>query len=415
MKILWIVNMVLPDLAEQLGIKTGSSGTWMIDISRMLSKTNSVKLAIACVWGKEFKKLETNNIVYYLLPGNGKNMLFYTRKYEDFWKKINEEFQPDIVHLHGTEYSHGVSFLRVCPDVKAIVSVQGILNRIKEVDFGELPIGIFIWNRTLNQNLHLNGEIEMHFLHKKNARYEREILRNVDYINGVNTWDISLCKKFNPNLTAFKVEYNLRDEMYESRKWDLSLIRRHTIFTNPGGTPLKGLHQLVKAVALLKDKYPDILVQVPGMGVDGALKVTSAYSKYIQKLIKQNNLEKHIVFLGRQNGLEMCQNMLGSHVTVIPSAIEGTSLILREAMFLGCPCIASFRGGMADFIADKTDGFLYDYREYQYLASRIDQLFSDDFLCEEFSQNAIKKASQAHDRNKNLNDYLNMYEQIIQS
>lgn len=32
MKVLWIVNMLLPDAAEHLGVQTGSSGTWMIDI-----------------------------------------------------------------------------------------------------------------------------------------------------------------------------------------------------------------------------------------------------------------------------------------------------------------------------------------------------------------------------------------------
>ena len=37
MKILWIVNLLLPDAAEHLGVQTGSSGTWMIDISRALA------------------------------------------------------------------------------------------------------------------------------------------------------------------------------------------------------------------------------------------------------------------------------------------------------------------------------------------------------------------------------------------
>lgn len=32
MKVLWIVNMLLTDAAEHLGVQTGSSGMWMIDI-----------------------------------------------------------------------------------------------------------------------------------------------------------------------------------------------------------------------------------------------------------------------------------------------------------------------------------------------------------------------------------------------
>lgn len=413
MRILWITNMLMPDLADYLGVKTGSSGTWMIDISKMLSKQSDCDLAIACVYGKVYRKEVIDNITYYLLPGNGKNMLFYTKRFEIIWMQVCEDFRPDLVHLHGTEYSHGLAFLRACPKVPAVISIQGILNRIKDVDFGELPIRHFIFGRTLKQNLHFNGEIEMHFIHKKNAKYEVEMLERVQYINTVNVWDSSICKAINPQLKVFRIEYNLREELYTSRKWELERAEPYTIFTNPGGTPLKGIHQLIEAIALLKPQYPDIKLIVPGMGKNEKLVVNSAYSKYIAKLVKKFDLETNIKFLGRQTGQEMCNNMLSSRVTVIPSAIEGTSLILREAMFLGCPVIAAFRGGMADFISDKKDGFLYDYQEVPYLATRIARLFDDKNLCKSFSDSAIRKAEVAHNRNKNMTGYLQMYKDIL--
>ena len=148
------------------------------------------------------------------------------------------------------------------------------------------------------------------------------------------------------------------------------------------------------------------------MGSNGRLVINSAYSKYISKLVKKYQLSDSIEFLGRQSGTQMCENMLKSRVTVVPSAIEGTSLILREAMFLGAPVIASFRGGMADFVSDKVDGFLYDYQEIPYLADRVEQIFESDELCLKFSQAAIKKATVAHDREKNMSDYLCMYREI---
>lgn len=415
MKILWIVNIVMPELAEHLKVQTSVSGTWMIDISRMLAEHPDIDLAIACVHGKTFKKETVNGITYYTLPGNGKNMLFYTKKYESIWKEINQDFSPDVVHLHGTEYSHGLSFLRAVPNVKAVVSIQGILNRIKDVDFGELPIHNFIFGRTIKQALHMNGEIELHYVHKKNSKYETEILNRVQYVNAVNTWDTALCMAINPKLCVFKIEYNLREEMYSSQKWDIKKAERRTIFTNPGGTPLKGLHQLIEAVALLKPRYPDIKLKVPGMGCNGKLNINSAYARYISKLINKYHLNDNIDFLGRQSGEQMCANMLNSRVTVIPSAIEGTSLILREAMFLGTPVIAAFRGGMADFVSDKVDGFLYDYQEFPYLAKRIEQIFEFDELCVQFSRAAIKKATDAHNREKNMADYLQMYHKIIET
>lgn len=415
MRILWIVNMLLPDIADHLGVQTSTSGTWMIDISHMLSQREDTELAVACVYGKEFRKIEHNHITYYLLPGTGKNMLFYTRAYEKLWQRVNDEFKPDLVHLHGTEYSHGLSFLRACPQVKSVVSLQGMLTKIKDVDYGELPVWEMLCNRTLRDNLHFNGEIELHFLHKINARYEQEILRRAGFANGVNTWDTALCKCINPDIQIYKLEYNLREEMYRSPKWDLENVRRHSIFTNPGSVPLKGLHQLLRAAALLKPKYPDLCICVPGSGRDGKLVVTGAYTKYLKKLIAKLGLEENIQFLGRLNGEQMCEAIRSAHVTVVPSAIEGTSLILREAMFLGCPSIASFRGGMADFISDREDGFLYDYSEYPYLAQRISELFENDALAKVFSQKGMQKAEKAHDRERNLQAYMDMYQDIFNS
>ena len=412
LKILWITNNLLPKTAAYLQCQAASSGTWLIDIADMLSKQKDVQLAVACVYGKEFKKIDLDGVTYYLLPGNGKNMLFYTKRFEKLWKQINADFQPDIVHLHGTEYSHGLAFLHACPSVKAVVSIQGVLNRIKDADFAELPSSVFFWNRTLREWMHCNGALEMHAIHKKNAKYEREIANRVQYANGVNAWDTSIFQAINPQLKMFLLEYNLREEIYQSRKWNVEDMQRRTIFTNPGGTPLKGLHQLLKAVVLLKDKYPDILVKVPGMGKDGKIQVKDAYSKYIAKMIRKYNLQDNVCFLGRQTADEICQNILSANVMVIPSAMENVSTMLREAMYLGCPVIASFRGGMADFVSDKNDGFLFDYPDYPYLAKRIDQLFSDDALCVRFSNNAILKAEKAHDRENNVRGYLQMYQVI---
>lgn len=414
MKILWIVNIVMPNLAEHIGVPVAASGSWMVDISHQLAKNNDNKLAIACVYGKEFKKIELGNITYYILPGNGKDMLFYSKKVAKFWKDVYEDFRPDIVHIHGTEYSHGLSFLRKYPNVPSVINIQGVINRIKDVDFAGIPLRHFVFGRTLKQWFKMNGEIEMHFVHKKNANYEKEMFSRVDAISGVGMWDTTIARSINPSLKTYIIQYNLRDEFYSSRKWDMEKINRYTIFTNPGGVPLKGLHMLIKACALLKEKYPDIKICVPGMnGINGNVVVTSAYSKYLNKLIKQLGMESKIEFLGKQTCSQMIENSLNAHIVVVPSAIEGASLILRESMFLGIPSIASFRGGMAEFISNGKDGYLYDFPEYTNLAEYIDRLFSDDNICKTFSLNAIKKCEEAHARKVNVEAYEKMYYEIL--
>ena len=414
MRILWIVNMVLPPLAEKLNIKMGNSGTWMFDIANKLSADDSVEFAVACVYGNEFKKYDVNGATYYCLPGNGKDMIFYRKKFQQHWKQIVEEFKPDIVNIHGTEYTHALSFVREFPNIKTVVSLQGVLARLKDKDFGGLTLPRIFKYRTLREWLRFNGMFENHLIHIKNAKSEQEILNTAEYCMAVDSWHESMAKLINPGLKVFKVVYTLRENFYISPKWDIKKIDRYTICSNPGGTALKGIHMLLKAVALVKPYYPQVKVKVPGMRADkNGIVATTGYAKYLKKLIRKLDLQDNVEFLGSQTEEQMIKNMLSSHIQVVPSCIEGPSLILREGMHLGVPTIATFRGGMADFVEDKVNGFLYDFDEYQYLALRIMQIFEDDSLAKKLSGNAISKAESAHNREKNYKDYLSMYHSIL--
>lgn len=414
MKILCIVNNLMPKLAEKTGIKGSTSGSWLIDITERLSKTEGVSLAIATVGGDKFQKIEIDGIIYYLLPGNGKNLLFYTKKYEKLWKNIAQDFNPDVVHLYGTEYSHGLSFLRANPNVPAVVSLQGILYRIKDVLFDGLPKRFDLKYATLKERLKFSGLYPRYLLYKKNCKNEKEILNRVKYASNVNFWDYSVAKSINPKLKFYQIEYNLRKSFYESKKWNIENIERQSIFVAPGANPVKGLHVLLKAIALLKKDYPSVKLTVPAVTEsNGKLFPKTGYLKFINKLLNKLDVRENVEFVGSLSERQMVDFMLKSNALVVPSQIEGTSLVLREGAYLGVPTVASFRGGMADFIEDKSSGFLYDFPEYSYLAMRLGQIFDDDSLAKKLSKNAIIKATNAHEPEKNYLDTLNMYQEII--
>ncbi len=416
MKLLWIVNMVLPPLAEELNIPRSLSGTWLFDLADKLDADPDVELSVACVYGNTFRRISCGNTTYYCLPGTGRDMMFGSRRFAGYWRQIVEECRPDIVNLHGTEYRHALTYIRQYADkIPTVVSLQGVLDGIKDRDLAGLSRATILRYKTLREWLRFNGVLEHHAWHKHNAKSEAEILHSVSHCMAVDAWHTAMALRINPALTIYRVGYNLREEFYHAPKWSTDTMQRHVITTNPGGTALKGLHMLLRAVALLKDRYPDMEVRVPGMSRDGKhLAVTSGYSKYIAHLIRKLDIEQHVTFLGPCTAEQMVENMSHAHVQVVPSSIEGPSLILREGMHLGVPTIASFRGGMADFVSDQQDGFLFEFSEYQYLALRIMQIFEDDALATRLSQNAIAKAEVAHDRNKNYADYRHMLTSILE-
>lgn len=410
MNVLWIVNTVLPELAEEYKLETSASGSWLVDWSQKLAETENINLAVACVYGSEFKKYKVNNITYYLLPGNGRNMLFYTKKYEAIWKNIAEDFKVDIVHLHGTEYSHGLSFLRSNPDIKSIVSVQGIITRIAENYFDGLPKHFSLKYFDLKKMLKMSTAWCKAKLYKYNSKYEQEIFKRVHYANVVNCWDGSLTKYFNPDIKTFCIQYNLRDAFYNAPKWNINEIKKFKIFTNPCGDPIKGIHILFKALGIVKKQYPDVLLCIPSSNFFN--NPNGEYEKYLSDLARKLDIVNNISFVGRLNEQEMMENMRSAHTVVVPSAIEGTSLVLHEAMYLGVPCIASFRGGMGDYVRDKETGLLYDFEEYTFLAQRISMLFGDDDFANRISEAAVKQSEETHNRNRNIRDLVEMYNEV---
>ncbi len=415
MKILWIVNMVLPELAEHMGVRTGSSGTWMINLSKTISETENVKLAVACVYGNEFKKYELNNITYYLIPGTSKSMMFYDGKLAPYWEKIEADFAPDIVHIHGTEYTHSISYLRTFPNKKYLLSIQGIMSKISANHTDKIKLSELIKFRTMKENLHLNGMIERKILSNKAVRFEREIISRVNYATGRTDWDKAFMMSLNPNLKYYRCFYNLREEFYTADKWSYDKCTPHTIYASTSAqSPFKGGYMFLKALALVKEKYPDVKAYFLGSKVvNGELQVTSGYTKYIKHLIDKYNLKDNVEFVTRLDTNGVIKMMQDVNVCVIPSTCENASATLRESIHIGTPSVASFRGGMTDLMEDRKSGFFFDFPDYELLALRICELFEKPEMATEFSKKSIEFAEKIHDPEKNTQDFIDMYKDIV--
>ncbi len=413
MKILWIVNMLLPDAAAYLNVGTGASGTWMFNLSKSLGSEEDIELAVACIHGTEFKDFVVDNIRYFCIPGNGKTMLFYNKKIIKYWDTIEERFNPDIVHIHGTEYSHGLSYIRKYTDKKKVLTIQGIIENTSDNHWGGLPLRVLLnpKYRTLKEFLHFNGMIERKIVARKNVKYETEIIKSVCYATGRTDWDKFYMQSVNPDIKYYRCFYDLREEFYNAPKWDVSKINRNVIYASTSAqVPMKGGHVVIEALNLVRRVIPNVkVVFLAAKQKDGRLIPTSGYTKYIVSLIDKYDLWDNVEFVGRQNSEGIINLMTRSHITLVPSASENASATLREAMHLGAPCIASFRGGMVRLIDDEKSGFFFDYPEYEYLAGRIVQLLGDDELACSFSQNAIEKSALWHNKEKNKDDYIQMY------
>lgn len=416
MKILWIVNTIFPYPAEKMYMKATPFGGWIKGLAEELKEMENINLSVATVYnGKNIKKLDDGSIVYYLIPGAP--AIKYNVKLEKYWKKINEDCKPDLVHIHGTEFAHGLAFKNACPDVKCIVSIQGLVSVCSDVYNANISSKEIIKNITLRDIIKMDNIFQQKEKFRMRGKNEKELIRKADAILGRTTWDYANTIYINEAKKYYTLNETLRSEFYKY-EWNINNIEKHSIFSSQASYPIKGLHYLLKAIAILKNKYPDIKLYIAGQNIleNSTLKERmkrTGYAKYLTKLVKKYKLENHVVFTGILNEKQMIERLLKTNVFVLPSAIENSSNSLGEAMLLGMPCVASNTGGTMDMLEHKKEGFLYPYTEPAMCAKYIGTYFEDDGLCKMYGEEAKKVALKRHNRKNNTKKIIEIYNEII--
>lgn len=416
MKILWIVNIIFPYPAMKINKKKTVLGGWLNGLANNIKNVEEIELAIATVYnGKKLLEFNDGEMQYYLIPRN--SSIKYNSKTENFWKEVNQKFKPNLVHIHGTEYPYGLEFINACPNVKSVVSIQGLVSEYAKVYYGNMSTKDIIKNITFRDIVKRSTIFQQRQKFEKRGRYEVEIIKKADAIIGRTTWDYANCKAIKNDIKYYSCNEILRDNFYK-KEWDFKEIERHTLFCSQAIYPIKGLHYLIYTVSILKKQYKDIKLYIAGWNIldDTTIKKKikkTGYAKYIQKLVRKYELQKNIIFTGLLNENQMIDRLLKTNVFVLPSAIENSSNSLGEAMLLGIPCVASNTGGTMDMLEHKKEGLIYTYTEPAICAEYISRLFEDDNLARQFGENAKKRAERTHNRIENVNSTIKIYKEIL--
>lgn len=383
MEVLWITNILFPE-AEQLLTGSGelkASGGWMLGAANALLQNKEVKLTVASVSTKVHKltKLEGHDILYYILPMGRGNMDF-NMDYCKYWKQVNNDVNPDVVHIHGTEYSHGYAYMMACDCNNVVISIQGLTSAYYPYYYFGMTKKDIYMNMTFRDMIRgsiLKGQNQF----KQRAAYEIEMIKKARHIIGRTSWDKSRVWAINPNAEYHFCNETLRPDFYDGSRWMYNQCDKHSIFISQAGYPIKGLHQVLKAMPFILRHFPNTKIRVAGGDITKSVTLLdnlrlSGYGKYIKKLIKKYNLDGKVIFTGNLNGEQMKQEYLRANVFVCPSTIENSPNSLGEAQILGTPCVASYVGGIMDMmIGNETN--LYRFEEVEMLAEKVCRVFKD--------------------------------------
>lgn len=417
MKILWVSLVEFQPLSVALGKKPAVSCGWVYSSLMALKNAHpEVQLGVIVYsYENTFKKYEVNGINYYMVPSA--DMTKCDKRQVEGSRRAIEDFMPDIIHIHGTEYSLAEAVCRAnTGNVPTIANIQGLAGPYTRYSDGGLSIKDMLFNITpldfYRSTFLLNAKRS--FRHR--AKCEDYVLRNVSHVVGRTRWDKDQALAVNPKLKYLHMEETLRSSFYEAPVWSLDRCKKHRIFVSNSGSPLKGAHQVLKALPLILSQFPDTEVHFCGSSVmNNDLRTMlhmQGYHLYLRRLVKRLKLQENVKFLGQLSEAEMKQAFLDANVYVLPSSIENSPNSLCEAQILGVPVIASYVGGVPTLVEEGVTGYMYRYEEIEMLAAKIIEIFQMSNLTF-LSEAEMAIAEQRHDRVSNAKRLYEIYTAIL--
>ncbi len=424
MKVLWLINITLPDVARALQIPPPNTGGWLSAQLAQLDKTALDITVVSFSYDIATEQRITLGGVHYIVAPScdeaGEQALF---------TRLLVDIAPDLVHIHGTELSHSYSMLHATygGSIPTVISLQGLAHVCAEHYFANLPeryhtasFAKRLLRLVTKHPSALIAEAQEWFVTL--GEREKKVLRDGVHFIGRTAWDEHHLKAMNPDAQYYKCNEILRPAFYDAGGWQYHACRSHSIFISQGNYPLKGLHLLLEAMALVKKNYPDVQLYTTGTAPLSGLQsakdkllspILQEYPAYLARLTKKLGLEKQVHYLGTLNAEEMRTQYLQANVYVLASSMENSPNSLAEAMMLGVPCVASNVGGVPDLMQNQTEGFLYPFGSVELLATGIMQVFAAKEAAETYGARAAAHAAQTHDPAAATEALLEIYATIL--
>lgn len=352
MKILYVIT----------GLGLGGAEKVVADLAdQMVLRGHEVKIVYLKGEATVRPKSQIVELIYLGLE-SFKNIIVASKKY----RQLIHQYQPDVVHAHMV---HANIFAR--------------LNRI-----GHKVSKLICTAHSSNEG----GRIRM--LAYKYTNFLSDFNTNVsqnavcEFIRSGAFTQNNLCHIYNGiDLDYFKNNHN------KEQKKNISLLAVGRF------NDAKDYPNLLKAIALVVQQYPNIHLNIAG---DGELRFE------IEILIEQLQLSNYVTLLGRQEDIPSL--MQQADVFILASKYEGFGLVVAEAMASGTFVVATDCGGVKEVMGEM--GFLVPPQNSQTLANAIIHAVQ---LPEDKRIDNNQRALQHVQRNFDLNKIIDQWERIYVS
>jgi glycosyltransferase involved in cell wall biosynthesis len=161
----------------------------------------------------------------------------------------------------------------------------------------------------------------------------------------------------------------------------------------------KGIEDAIKALAIVKKKFPLFRFWIVGRG-------NSEYLSRLKKLILKKRLTSNTAFFGFVEENRKFELMSKAHFLLAPSVKEGWGLIVPEAGLVGVPAIGYDVHGIREVIKNNKTGYLAPKSNFVSLAATIEKALRNKKMYNKMSVE-VSKLSKTYNWDNTVKAFLN--------
>jgi len=306
-------------------------------------------------------------------------------------KKVINEFNPDIVHIHHpfllssaaimygkklgipkiltihTQYEQYAYYVSPVPERVTQEAIKMIISNLAyKIDCVTTPSDSM---KKIIENYGIKNRIEVipNAIHLISFKEDDELKR-----------------------TEIKKKYNLKED------------NKIILFVGRIASE-KSIDKVIKALAIIKKRNSSkekLLIVGNGPAMDE-----------LKQLTRSLKVEEDVIFTGTVSYEEIQHYYKMAYVFTIASTTETFGIVTIEALASGVPVVAVKAPGAADILTDGLDGLLVD-DDVEKIANALEKIIKEPELREKLSLGALK-TSEKYSINKISEKMLNLYREVI--
>lgn len=413
MKVLWFTNTPSLYLPQSKNDVTGyNGGGWIASAEKVIRKIDDIELAVAFLYDGQPFKVYQNGGLYYPIP-NPYNTItkkfrdkirLLTRSIESYeqstwdyylkkFQKIIEDFQPDIIHVWGSEAQFGLVWK--ITDVPVILHLQGIINPC----FNAFLPANLSWSNYGNNGIIKKAKTIIEKRKWKCWAYrEKEIMKGVSAVLGRTEWDKKVSRCLNLSAKYYHIDEMLRDTFYNTA--ERRAPQKLTVLSTISAAPYKGYDLVLKTARILKeDLNMDFVWKCYG----------DIEPRWVEKFVGIKHEDVNVELCGVVDSQQLQEAESNATLYFHPSYIDNSPNSLCEAQMMSLPVVATFVGGIPSLVKDGEDGFLIPANDPYQAACHIEKLANDKELNITMGEKARDKTMKRHVKQEIVKQILAVY------